>query len=102
MFVTISFLFLFNIYLYLSQLNFQIQLLVFITSYIFYVINIYMKLALVYSLIIYIVYLNKNEENKNEENKIVNEELYLDKWEKFTKNVLGYYYDDEKIVDNGN
>ena len=44
----------------------------------------------------------QNEENKNEENKIVNEELYLDKWEKFTKNVLGYYYDDEKIVDNGN
>ena len=34
-----------------------------------------------------------NSSNYCEEIEMINQEVYLDKWEKFTKNITGYSYD---------
>ena len=96
MFVLTFFLIFFNLFLYLRRNEFQIQLLSLITMYIFYLVNIFVKLIFVYFLVlIYFYYKNLYEDIQYWE-----EDKYLNDWERFTKNVIGYTYDEEPVLES--
>ena len=100
MFVLTFFLIFFNLFLYLRRTEFQIQLLSLITMYIFYLVNIFVKLIFVYFLVLIYFYCKNLDEDDQFIYEDIDENKYLKNWERFTKNVIGYTYDEEPVLEN--